>query len=95
MGYPYKKTKPECLIAQGHPGISFSYSISARYFSTCSLRGILYVLDYRKVQDAIFLEVFTFDIFCKLKDFVDGLKNVFQAASVPNLLSHISESCRY
>ena len=26
----------------------------------------IYVLDYRKVQDAIFLKVFTFDIFCKL-----------------------------
>ena len=36
----------------------------------------LYVLDYRKVQDAIFLEVFTFNIFCEFKDFVYGLKNV-------------------
>ena len=78
----------------GTSGDIMSYSISARYFSTCSLRGILYVLDYRKVQDAIFLEVFTFDIFCKLKDFVDGLKNMLQATSIPNLLSHISKSCR-
>lgn len=27
MWYPYKKTKPECLIAQGHPGISMQIYI--------------------------------------------------------------------
>ena len=64
-------------------------------FDCSGTSGDFNVLDYRKVQDAIFLKVFMFDIFCKLKDFVDGLKNVLQATSVPNLLSHISESCHY
>ena len=36
----HKKTKPECLISQEHPGLSISYSISARYFSTFSLSYI-------------------------------------------------------
>ena len=51
------------------------------------------ILDYRKIQDTILLEVLTFHILREFKDLVDGLKNMLQATSIPNLLSHISESC--
>ena len=53
------------------------------------------ILDNSKIQDAILLKVFAFDILCKFKDFVYSLKNMLPTSLIPNLLSHISKSYRY